>query len=190
MYSTPPKSDSAAAIPPKESSASDAAGINERIASAVAAAMKPMAQQLNALVVSQSKASATDSIDKAVAEAIAAKDAEHAKTAERQKFISEHLKGIPDAFHSHIGDDPEKFLDDAKALREALHSVGFMAPNVGGHAVPGSVGTVAGVNSSRSVMALLDLNNASASENIRAGLSQSRSDRPMALPVSEAMKTE
>ncbi|MCC6680403.1 MAG: hypothetical protein IT445_05820, partial [Phycisphaeraceae bacterium] len=94
------------------------------INTAVAEAIKPITAQVQTLQTELGKAATSDTVTKAVADAIAAQTASQAKTASRAEFIQKNLKDIPDAFHSMIGDDPAKWDEQAKALRASLKSAG------------------------------------------------------------------
>lgn len=99
----------------------------EAATAAVTAAIKPITDEVSGLKQSLGKLPTPESITKTVTDAVAAQAEAQSKVSARQKFINEKLAGIPDAFHSMIGNDPTKFEDQAKALREALKATGFKA---------------------------------------------------------------
>lgn len=103
---------------------------------AVTAAVGPLTEQVKTLQEGLGKAPTTESVGKAVTDALAAQTASQTKATDRVRFISEKLKDVPDAYHSMIGDDPTKFDEQARKLRAVLkgdlEKLGVKAANVGG----------------------------------------------------------
>lgn len=112
----------------------------EAVNAAVTEAIKPITDQMAELKGDLAKAATPETVSKAVADAIAAQSETQAKASSRAEYIEKHLKNIPDAFHSMIGDDPEKWDAEAEKLRAALGKAGAKvdAPAPGSDPASGS----------------------------------------------------
>jgi len=107
----------------------------EAATAAVTEAVKPITEQVQTLQQAQKNAPTAESINKAVTDAITAQSATQTKQAERQKFLAEKLKDVPEAYHGLIGDDPAKFAEQEQQVRTQLKTdlekLGVKAENVG-----------------------------------------------------------
>jgi hypothetical protein len=92
---------------------------------AVNTAIKPLSDELGSLKQSLANVPTPESITKTVTDAVAAQQTQQSQVNARQAFINENLKGVPDAFHSMIGNDPAKFREQADTLLATLKSGGF-----------------------------------------------------------------
>lgn len=141
--------------------------------------LQPVVDQVKSLQDGLANAPTADAVSKAVTEAIAAQSATQEKAGARQKFIAEKLKGIPDAYHSHIGDDPAKWDEQEqnlrKVLRGDLEKLGVKADNLGGTpGTPGTTGdgTPGSGGNPRPVTAAVDTSKLSGIELLRMGVQQ------------------
>jgi len=144
---------------------------------AVTAALKPINDEVQGLKQSLGNLPTPESITKTVTDAVAAQQTKQAQVSARQAFINEKLKGIPDAYHSHIGSDPAKFAEQEQALRNVfksdLEKLGVKADNVGGNAAPNAGGDVAGTSGGgKPVTAAIDTSTLSGVELLRMGVQQ------------------
>ncbi len=144
--------------------------VNAALPGAVTAAIKPISEQVQTLAQKITTAPTAESVSKAVTETFAAQQTQQTQVNARQEFISQNLKGIPDAFHSMVGNDPAKFAEQAQALRDALKTAGVTVANVGGNASPANT---QGRGDPKSVTAAVDTSKLSGIELLRMGVASS-----------------
>jgi ABC-type transporter Mla subunit MlaD len=83
-----------------------------------------------------------------IAKALGDRDKAQQSSQQRNAFVAEKLKGLPPAYADKLGNDPAKWADEEKTLRENfkadMEKLGLKVPAVGGN--PGGQGTSAAVN--------------------------------------------
>lgn len=160
----PPALDTEAIIKAAEQAATEA----------VSKALAPLTEQVRSLEQKLAEAPTADAVSKAVTDAISAQQQQQAQQSARQKYIAEHLKDVPDAYHSHLGDDPAKWPEEEqhlrKVLRGDLEKLGVKADNIGGTAPP--TGANAGGNP-KPATAAVDTSKLSGIELLEMGVRQS-----------------
>jgi len=99
------------------------------IGQAVSAAVAPLNATISALQKGQDtlaeqlgKAATAETVGKAVAEQIAARQSADAQSKARIEFVATTLKGVPAAYAEKLGGDMAKWADEAKAIREGYRS--------------------------------------------------------------------
>lgn len=132
--------------------------LGQAVTAAVAAAVKPLNEQIAQLQEAQSKAPTADALAKQIQDGLtaqqkAAADAAavtQAKTSARQKVIDAKLKGVPDSLLGSLPDtaDEAALSAAADALRKTLESLpGVKLSDVGGASKDG--GAAAGSSAAR-----------------------------------------
>lgn len=147
------------------------------VAAAVASAVKPLQTQLGELAANQkvlgdtlaaSKPIGAEDVAKTVSELLDKRGAAQASGERRKAFVAEQLKGIPDSYHSHLGDDESKWAEKAVEIRTKLKAdlagMGLKLPDVAGEAGPGSGATA------KAPAVTTDLSKLTADQKIALGL--------------------
>jgi hypothetical protein len=136
--------------------------VQEAVAGAIGAAIKPLQEAMGKAVTLEAMTKAigeavgkisvppglkTEDLQKLVAEGIQAQQASVQKEAQtkaaqdaiatkRKAFAAENLKNVPARYHGELGDDESKWAEGAKTIRSAfaddMKTAGIKIPDVGG----------------------------------------------------------
>lgn len=160
------------------------ADLSKLVSAAVALAIAPLAEQLGALgkahgdlaanqkvladTLASSKPVGADEIAKTVEAALEKRGQAQASGDRRKAFVAEQLKGIPDSYHAHLGDDETKWGEKAVEIRAKLKAdltaMGVKLPEVSGEPGPGAGATA------KAPAVTTDLSKLTADQKIALGL--------------------
>ena len=158
---------------------------SDAVTTAIAAAMKPITDQLGtlaqgqaALTEAQKTAITADAIGKTVADAIEARSVANAATQAKADFVAANLKGVPQIYANQLGTDQSKWVDEAKTIRgqyqKDLTDQGIKASPISSD-LPGAAAVGVGVNKPGD---LVDMSKMSALQLIEQGVKQTGTPVP------------